>query len=589
MIREGTRTAILGSLLQALVCFAPPPLEAQFGVREALGDLYRVSAPPTAARTFDRVEIERVAPHALTMPAPFEPLPLGTSLQALTGLVREVSERQRIFFTGIDARGVVRLFEIDLISRQLREVEPGFGAAPLAVEFLVTRQASKLYVRWYRAAGTRQTDIYDGATLNWLDRTFEFGPDARAAGFQHVEPYLWTLDEAGRPLLIDTNSDRVVRRFDAERWFGPVRSVTEDAWRDLLLMRTDVGHDRFQVVDVVSGEVGPALDLVGYAQAEARLELGGRVLVLLEFERRARWRGRHYPIAIATGAGSLYDLSTGVRTGDFRLIVPFELPVPALGTSTDPTVPGRLWVHAPNDDQRFDFDLAACDRSAPQGDDLQAELDVYRDPDEPRAYHYRLRVLEDAQSQAGALAIQAARATDRSGKPDGWGVDLIARDRWIRWTNALGPAKENVAPGASLDGFVLYAEADTRPGIAEYRTQAAIGLPRGCESDDRFLRNSLRGFTVAPERIDGRRPAELARRLSDLVDRACEIGWADEAACELLRDAAHGIGDEGADLEAVVDHFLAIVGDTDLVAAGEIVLTDAARAVAEARAGSGGR
>jgi hypothetical protein len=105
------------------------------------------------------------------------------------------------------------------------------------------------------------TDIYDGETLTWLGATPEFLPDERAAGFVPREGFLWTLDETGRAILIDTGSDRPLAAYDPQRWFGPRLSAVADAWRDLLLVRVDAGHDRFQVVDVVSGELGPPIDM----------------------------------------------------------------------------------------------------------------------------------------------------------------------------------------------------------------------------------------------------------------------------------------------------------------------------------------
>jgi hypothetical protein len=291
---------------------------------------------------------------------------------------------------------------------------------------------------------------------------------------------------------------------------------------------------------------------------------------------------------MASGTGGIYDLPASDRSADFRLAVPFDLPVAALGVTADPTAPGRVWVHTPRDEQRFDFDLPACSRQAPPGDRVNARLEVRGDSaDDPRAYFYRLSVDPQSASAAGALAIEAARSTDRTGKPDGWGVDLIARDHWVRWMNALGPASENVPPGGARDGFVIKGRDGTRPGIVEYRIQGATRLPRGCESDDHFLENSVTGHTVAPEPVETRQTGELARRLLDLLQRTCDIGWAAPTACDDLRESALTVQREARDPTAAVDRFLRVLRESDVEPVASLVLGDAARAVLEMTASDG--
>ncbi len=555
---------------------------AQFRDNSTVGQFYRLEPPVTTQRYFDAVRIERVSPLSIAMPPPVEPVPLRVALSALTGQILELPERQRIYFTAVNAVGFLSLFEVDLLTREARQVlpQPDVGM-PYAVHMLVAPDASKLYVQWFAPGFPLRTDIYDGQTLRWLGRTSEFRPDERAAGFEHRPPYMWTLDPANRPVLVDTGRDRIARVFDYQRWFGPVHGVIADAWRDLLLVRLEVGHDRYHVVDVVSGEIGPALDLADNRAAHPRLVLGGRALVLIDMERRPYRRDRSWSeTAIATGSGAIYDLRAGPLLGEFRLALPYELPVSAVGTNTDPSVPGRLWVHVPGDAERFDLGRPACDRKSPRGDELTAQIEARWDAaDDPLRYGYRVEVAASSGIAAGALAIKIGRETERTGAPDGWGVDLIKRDRWIRWTNGLGPADEDIAPGTVKVGFVVAAKADTRPGIAEYRIQAAIGLPRGCESDDRFLKNSVKGYTIGPVTVDTAIPRKLAQRLERLVKEACDIGWVEKGDCATLRSAASAVESTDADRTAAIDRFLQALADASLRNSAVIVLTDAALAV----------
>ncbi len=573
------RSCAVGAL--AALALLPAEASGQFFDDATTGQFYRVEAAMTVGRTFAEVRIERVAPHAIAPPAPLAPLRLPVPLGALTGQIIELPERQRLYVAGLDARGTARLMEIDLLGRQIREVAPRAGAGPAyAVRMLAAPDAAKLYVAWYASAVTPATDIYDGNSLVWLGDTVEFAPDERAAGFEHQPPYLWTLDGAGRPLLLDTDRDRVVRSFDYRRWLGPHYGVVADAWRDLLLVRLDLGHDRYQVVDVVSGEIGPPLDLEGIRQAQPRLALAGRLLVLIDMERRPPRRARWSETAIALGGGAIYDLRAGGRVDEFQLIVPPNLPAFAVGTHADPTAPGRLWIYVPGDDQRLDFDLPACDFRAPRGDAVRAELvGRWGGAGDPTLYRYRLAVAASSPAAVGALAIRAGRESERTSKPEGWGVDLIDRDRWVRWTNGLGPAADDVAPDSIRGGFVIAADSETRPGIAEYRVQAAIGLPRGCESDDRFLDNSIAGYTIAPERVDTDDPRKLARRLAEIVEQACEIGWAGEGDCPRLIAAAEALESSKADRHAAAQLFRDALAGADLNDSAAAVLSDAAAAV----------
>jgi hypothetical protein len=573
------------SLLALATCLSPhTDAIAQIGAGAAVGQFYLVEPPSAATRYFDAVRIERVAPHAMVMPAPFEPIRLGPQLQALTGQILEVPDRQRIYFTAVDGGGAIRVFEIDLMRREARQIAPPASSVPpYAARMLTAPDASKLYIQWFRYGSAIDTDIYDGQSLRWIGSTRDFRPDERAAGFEHRAPYMWTLDTANRPVLVDTSRDAVVRVFDYQRVFGPVLGVVGDIWRDLILVRLDAGHDRYHVVDALSGEVGPPLDLDGYRLALPRLVMDGRFLALIDMERRPPGRSRWAETAIATGVGVLYDLRDGRQLEEFRFFAPHELPVSAVGTTADQTIPGRLWIHVPSDDARFDLDLPACGQRTRNGGELDAVIEARWDPSgESHRYAYRARVAPSSQAAAGAIAVRAGRETDRTGVPDGWGVDLIERDRWVRWTNGLGPSTEDVAPGTALAGFVVEAHSDTRPGIAEYRIQAAIGLPRGCESEDRFLENSLGGHTIAPERVDTDDPHELAERLQELVQRACEIGWVEQGSCGSLESAAAAVESASTGRAGAVERFVQELAAARTETNGAVLLRDAAAAVREA-------
>ncbi len=578
-----TRLCLCCLLVFALVASAAPNrAAAQYWPGDAVGQYYSVQPPQPGERSFSAVRIERVAPHSLTFPTPIEPLRLPATLRALTGQVIELPERQRLYFTGVDASATLRLFEIDLLSREVREIAPQPGTGPpYAAHLLAAPDADKVYVQWFTPGFMPGTDIYDGSSLNWLGQTSAFRPDERAAGFEHRAPFLWTLDLNNRPVLIDTHRDRIIRDFDHQRLFGPVYGVVSDAWRDLLLVRLEVGHDRYHVVDTGSGEIGPALDLDGYRHAQPRLALAGRLLVLIDMERRPPSRAQSWrETAIATGRGAVYDLRTGQRRHDFTLIVPQEFPVSAVGASPDPGVPGRLWIHVPGDDERLDSPLPSCRRKSPRGDTPQAGLEVAWESAEPLRFRYRLQVREDSPEAVSALSIRSGRETARTAAPDGWGVDRIKGDDWVRWTNGLGPASEDVAAGTARGGFVIAAKPGTRPAIGEYRIQASIGLPRSCESDDRFLDNSLAGFTVVPEAVEPQVPRKLAQRLERLTERSCEIGWITETHCAELRRLAAATTSADEDRAGAVRAFLAALAVARPANEGAgIVLTDAASAI----------
>lgn len=569
----------------AVLALGPTDSIAQFPAREAVGQFYRITPPIGAQRYFDAVLIERVSPISTLMPPPFQPLPVPRSLVALTGQILELPERQRIFFTAANTGGSINLFEIDLLTREIRTVIPQTDVGPVyAAHFLAAFDASRLYVQWFAVGTPPRTEIYDGPTLRWLGRTSAFRPDERAAGFEHQSPYLWTLDPSNRAVLVDTGRDQVARVFELQRWFGPVHGVVSDAWRDLLLVRLDAGHDRYQVVDIISGEVGPPLDLDGYRTAQPRLVLGGRALALIDIERRPYDPSRGWSAsAIAIGSGAVFDLRRIGQPIALQLTVPLEFPVSSFGTTTDPAVPGRLWVHVPIDDERIDFGWPACDRKSPAGDDVHATIEADWDPTgDPFRYRYRVRVTEGSDA-VGAVALQIGRETANTGAPVGWGVDLIKRERWVRWTNGLGPPQQDIVPGSEEAGFVVEANLATRPGIAEYRIQAAIGLPRGCESDDRFLDNSLEGYTLAPQVIETAIPRKLAERLGKLVEEACDIGWVVEGDCRALRSAATATESPDGDPSAAVDAFLQTLANARLNDQNaNTILWDAAMAIKEA-------
>jgi hypothetical protein len=580
VIRSGVRPLILAVILA--LAAAPPPAAGQYWPGEAaVGQFYAIQPPQPGERSFNAVQIERVAPHSLAFPPPITPLRLPATLRALTGQVIELLDRQRLYFTGVDVAGALRLFEIDLLAREIREIAPRPGTGvPYAAQLLASPDASKIYVQWFSSGTPPGTDIYDGASLYWLGQTSAFRPDERAAGFEHQPPFMWTLDLANRPVLIDTQRDRIVRVFDYQRIFGPTYGAVSDGWRDLLLVRLEVGHDRYRVVDTVSGELGPPLDLEGYRQAQPRLALAGRLLVLIDMERRPLSRAQSWrETAIATGGGVIYDLRTGERRRDFNLIVPPEFPVSAVGTTPDPGLPGRLWLHVPGDDERLDFSFASCDRKV-AGDEAQAGIESGWQSDEPLRYPYRVRVNAASDQAVAALAIQTGREIASSTAPDGWGIDRLEDGRWVRWMNGLGPASEDVAAGSSKGGFEITAQSGARPGIGEYRIQAAIGLPRGCESDDRFLDNALQGYTVVPERVQATSPADLARRLQRLTEKSCDIGWIRAAGCEDLRGLAGETVAAAEDRAPAVETFLAALGaGSSTRVEGYLVLSDAASAI----------
>ncbi len=568
----------------AAVLLSHAETHAQFGVRTAIGQYYSVEMPFTSARFFSEVQIERVAPHPLAPPAPLAPVPLPVALRALTGQIIENPRRQRLYFTGWDPGGAVRLIRVDLMTREARQVlPPRIVGPPYQVQALVTDDGSKLYVRWFASGAFAETDIYDGETLAWIDRTVEFLPDDRAAGFEHRTPFLWTLDGANQPVLVNTHADRVINVFQLTRALGPVRGVTVDAWRDLLLVRLDTGAgDRFQLVDMVSGEVGPPLDVEGYRRAVPRLALSGRFLILVDYEGELEQIGTRRPTAVATGSGTIFDLRLGRAVDQFKLVVDPQLPVNAIGTISDPALPGRLWISAPGDYVRSDYDLPGCDRKAPGGDRAQATLHARWDPQEPLSYRYRVTVARTSAAGVAAVAVRAGRDTERAFGPDGWGTDWINRDQWMRWTNGLGPDAEDLAPGSSSTSLELQAHAEARPGIVEYRVQAATGLPRGCENDDTFLRNSVAGFTIAPQQVSGD-ARKLAKRLRELVERLCEIDWIDEVACESLSPTAAQVENSRSDREAAIGGFeTALAGANLQPSVVGAMLRDAASAVREA-------
>ncbi len=534
---SSSRITAVAVLVAALL--TPVTGSAQFDPATVIGAYYKVQPTFSIDRLFSSVEVQRIAPGSLAPPPPFGPLDTRIPLQLLTGQIFELPERHRIYFAGIDGFGSVRLLELDFFGREIRIVNPPPGRPrPTALAMVAPADGNKLYVEWWGPGAVPQTDIYDSETLAWLGSTISFRPDERAWGFEHKSPYLWTIGPGNRVVLVDTQMDAVVGTIVPERWFGPTSAVVADAWHDLVLFRLAAGSDRYQLVDVESGEMGAAVDVSSSTRNVARLALNGRVLVLLAAERGPVSRYTRRRISLANGSGSIFDMEQGEKLADFNLALPPDVPTFAVGIDDDPAVPGRLWVHALGDRQRFDFDYPDC-RRPPKGDRIDASLELRFDPTrDQRRYSYTLAVDSSSAVAAGALALEAGRAAEEALTPAGWGVDALKGGRWIRWTNGLGPAEEDVAPGTGRGGFDVVAAQETRPGIGEYRIRAALGTPRGCESDDRFLKNSLAGFTLVPELVTTTDPKRRAKRLKQLVGRACDIGWINSVECRPLRAAA---------------------------------------------------
>ncbi len=572
----------IASALLALAATLNPHAPANAQSRSAIGRFYQVEPAQFPAPSFEAVRIERFAPHALVTPPPLDQIELGARLAMLTGQLLELPELNRIYITALDTRGLARLFEIDLLLRSAREIVAPQGLGPARGAFVqAAPDGSKIYVRWLRQGRSGVTDIYAGGSLSWLGSTNEFLPDQRVtARLEHRAPYMWTTGAGRSLLLVDTGRDQVVARFDVQRRLGPVYAAAVDAWRDLVLVQTDVGVSRYQVIDVVSEEMGPALDLDDHHYARAQLVMGGRLVVLVDQERGPLEPG-WVDDAVATGSGAVFDLRDGRPITDFRFHLPYATPVSAVGALADPTVPGRLWLYAPGDDRRLDLDLPACDRRSAPGDGLRASIAVRWNPTDPLRYGYRLGLAASSEAAAGALAIEAARGTARTAAPQGWGTDLIGRDRWVRWSNGLGPAEDDVQPGTDRSGFWIEAQAETRPGIVAYRVQAQIGLARGCESDDRFLDNALGGFTVGPQRTELGDPRALAQRLTELLDLACEIGWIAASDCPQLRAAAEEVERARANRATTIGRFLGALAGASMVDEGGLVLEDAAAAIQE--------
>lgn len=548
----------------------------------ALGTFYRLEEPDPFVRSLAAVRIERFAPPALAPPGPIEPIGLPRALRSLTDLVLELPDRQVLFFAGVDGRGFTRLVEIDLIRREAREVVPSqYAGAPYAVRARIAPDGSKLYVQWLGPGGLEpHTDIYDGALLSWIGRTAEFQADLRALEFEHRPPYLWTFDYRDRLVLVDTDRDRVVRTVDPRAPLGSVQGEVVDAWRDLLLVRESI--DRYRVVDVGSGEVGPTRAVTAGPRDLARLVGGGRFLIHLEVDRRVT---RHYPgrpTATVTGNGSIHDIRSGDPVGEFHLALAPDVPHWALGTEPDPTTGSRLWVYGPGDRQRFELKVPPCDGRAPPRAEVRPVVDASWNAERSR---YRYSLTLDGSDRGWAFALEAGLAVQSARRPDGWGTDRIDGDRWIRWTNGLGPPDENIGPAPKV--FVVEAKPETRPGLVEARVQAEIGLARGCERGDRFLENSTRAWTIGPERVP-READELAGRLQTLTGQVCDLDWLDGTVCTALRDAADAArralndgraAEAMATLEAFQSALEGAGGPTSVIR----LLEDAAAAVTESR------
>lgn len=564
-------TALLGvGGLRAQTAFGPA----------AVGSYYTVEPADPAEPLIQELRVERTAPPVLAVPGPVSPIAIRAGLRTLTGQILELPDLQRLYVVGLDAGGRARLIELDLTAQQSREVPPPPGAAPaLAVRALVAPDGSKLYVQWLTGIPRPETDIYDGNFLSWLGSTRDFPVADRAARFESRAPYLWTFDYDGSLLQIDTGRDRVVRAFDP-RTLGNGAAEVPDAWRDFALVRLDAGHDRYRVVDVGSGEVGPPLDLDGYRHAIGRLALAARFMALAEVERAGidRYLGRE--LYTATGSGTIYDLRGAGPVTDFHLVLAVNLPERGLAVESDPSVAGRLWIYGPGDRQHFDLGVPACDGKPPTGKGVRPEVRVTWRPDDPHRYAYALALSPGDTTSAWALALQIGEAADSALPPTGWGVDRLDKG-WIRWTNGLGPADQNVAPGDSLAGFQVRARDRARPGFVNYRVQAATGLPRGCESDESFVKNSAAGRAIGPERI----PSDArgrAKRLVEMVDAACELGRAPASACATLRDAAQSVAtarDRAAPLDRMETALKGAVIPDSVVAR---ILADATASVREA-------
>ena len=528
--------------LAVLLLALPGSASAQLDLTPARGAYYTLEPELTADRFFSSVEVQRVAPGFLAPPAPAAPVETGVQLRGLTGQIFELPEQGRLYFPAVDSRGGIRLFELDLFGRLVREVRPPLArVTPAAVTLLAAQRPDKLYVRWWGPGAVPETEIYNGVTLTWLGTVVDFSPDPRVWGFEHRSPFLWAMGRGEDVVLVDAARDAVVRSIEPARWMPDGSAAVADAWRDLVLLRIGTGA-RYQVVDIVSGEIGPPLQLPYRERAVARLLFAGRLMILLATEPGPLTRYSPFRLSIATGAGTIFDLRTGHELESFNLVVPPELPSYALGTDEDPTVPGRLWVHALGDRQRFAFEQLPSCRRPPNGKELETAVSVSWD--DRRAYYYSVSVQDGSPQAAGAFALEAGRATTRIQSPPGWGSDRLKGDRWVRWTNGLGPPSENVGAGSSMSGFALVADEETLPNIVAYRVQGAIGLPRGCESDDDFLDNGVAGYTVGPERVDPDDTKELARRLERLVTRACELERLSENACDPLRSLARRVESE---------------------------------------------
>lgn len=567
--------------LLAIAAGGGPSVQTRTGT---IGRYYRFGAPDAFERTITAVRVERFAPHTLAGPAPIAPVPLPVRLQAFTEPVIELPEAGRAFVAATDTRGVARFLEIDLVRRQAREVEPSRFAGPgPALRALVAPDGSKVYVQWLGPRIDPPTDIYDGALLRWLDRTVEFRADLRALEYEHRRPWLWTFDPQDRLVLVDTRTDRIVRRIDPALQIGDERAVVVDAWRDLLLVRQAGTPARFRVLDSVSGEIGPPLEVAEEGPGIGRLTGNGRFLAWLRVDRRIPRRFSGPPLHTVTGDGALYDLRAQEAAAGFHLALPPGVPARALGTEPDPLVPGRLRVYGPGDRQDFDLGVPRCDDAGADGEPIRASVSMVREREgSGTRYAYRLSVSPESPSGAGAFAVQVGGAA-RGRRATGWGLDRLEEGSWVRWLNGLGPDTEDVPPGGSAH-FHLEAEPGTYPGTVRYRVRPAPLPPRGCEREDRFLERGLAGWTIGPERL----PEAAARRierLADLVERACRLNWIEPEHCDPLTAAAEAIARDG-DRAAAVTAFSGAVRDRLPENETRRMLIEAAEAVAVTPEGS---